>query len=195
MRLTLNNVRLSFPHLFKPSAYKGGKSEPKYSCQLLMDPDRNADEIDDLEDAIEELIDEAFNGKKPKGMREVIKEGNDKEDDEGNVVDGYEDQIYVKASSKKPVPVVDADLSLLTEADGKPYGGCFVNAAVRLYAQDNDYGRHINVQLESIQFLSDGDPFGSGPVDPTKIFKKVKPKGRDKSRRRRRNDDDGDDII
>jgi hypothetical protein len=90
MNLTLKNVRISYPALFKPRKYKADKDkEPKYSVECILHPKKNADDIDALEEAIEDLITEAFGGKKPKNMRVIIKDGNDKTDDDDNIKDGY----------------------------------------------------------------------------------------------------------
>ena len=58
--------------------------------------------------------------------------------------------------------VIDKDKSPLTEQDGKPYAGCFVNASVELWAQDNNYGKRINASLRGVQFFKDGDAFAGG---------------------------------
>jgi hypothetical protein len=60
--------------------------------------------------------------------------------------------------------VVDRDRTPLTASDGKPYAGCFVNAVVELWAQDNQYGKRINASLGGVQFAADGDAFGGGGV-------------------------------
>jgi len=33
-----------------------------------------------------------------------------------------------------------------------------------LWAQNNQYGKRINAQLDGVQFVRDGDPFGDGAV-------------------------------
>jgi hypothetical protein len=58
--------------------------------------------------------------------------------------------------------VYDKNKTFLTEADGKPYAGCYVNCALNIWAQDNQYGRRINAELVSVQFLRDGDAFSGG---------------------------------
>ena len=58
--------------------------------------------------------------------------------------------------------VIDADKSPLTEQDGKPYSGCYVNASIELWAQDNNYGKRVNASLSGVQFFRDGDAFAGG---------------------------------
>ena len=52
------------------------------------------------------------------------------------------------------------------EADGLPYSGCYVNASIELWAQDNNYGKRINASLRGVQFYRDGDAVagGGGPA-------------------------------
>ncbi|MDC5277565.1 DUF2815 family protein, partial [Acinetobacter baumannii] len=52
----------------------------------------------------------------------------------------------------------------LVQADGRPYAGCYVNAAIELWCQDNNYGKRINASLRGVQFLKDGEAFAGGGV-------------------------------
>jgi hypothetical protein len=64
--------------------------------------------------------------------------------------------------------VIDRDTKPLTAADGRPYGGCFVDASVDIWAQDNSWGKRINAKLRWVQFRGDGDAFSGGaPVSRT----------------------------
>ncbi len=67
------------------------------------------------------------------------------------------------ANSARPV-VCNRDRSPLTKADGKPYGGAYVNLKVDVWAQDNNYGKRINAKLLVVQFVADGEAFGGGAV-------------------------------
>ncbi len=65
----------------------------------------------------------------------------------------------------KPRPtVIDRDRTALIQADGRPYAGCYVNAVVDIWAQDNNFGKRINASLSGVQFLRDGDAFAGGGV-------------------------------
>jgi hypothetical protein len=72
--------------------------------------------------------------------------------------------MFVAASAQETAPptVVDAARQALTERSGKPYAGCYVNASIELWAQDNAYGKRINATLRGVQFVRDGDSFGAG---------------------------------
>ena len=61
--------------------------------------------------------------------------------------------------------MVDRDgATPLTESDGRPYGGCYVNAKVEIWAQDNSNGRAMRASLLGVVYHSKGDAFGGGRV-------------------------------
>jgi hypothetical protein len=89
-----------------------------------------------------------------------LHEGSEKED-----LAGYTDDImYLTSSSPRRPLVIDRDRSPLTKDDRRPYGGCYVNAIVRFWVQDNNFGQRVNAELMGVQFFKDGDPFGAAPI-------------------------------
>jgi len=76
--------------------------------------------------------------------------------------EGFEGNKYISARAKVRPTVFDGQRQELSEADGKPYSGCYVNASIELWAQENSYGKRINAQLRGVQFLRDGDAFAGG---------------------------------
>lgn len=91
--------------------------------------------------------------------------------------DGYEGHMYLSSSAavdKKPLAIMNRkgkDGLWLPAQPGQIYSGCFVNATVRLWAQDNDFGKRLNAELKAIQFVKDGDAFGNNrPVNPNEEF-------------------------
>lgn len=162
----LRNVRLSFPALFQPRSFEEGKP-PSFSAAFLLEKEANDsnDNLKLLKQALKHIIDTTFKGKHPGKERICVRSGADKGE---RGVDGYhEDMFYVSSGSRKAIPIVDRDTSTLQETSNKPYAGCYVNATIRLWAQDHkQYGRRINAQLRLVQFWTDGDPFGESAVDP-----------------------------
>lgn len=66
--------------------------------------------------------------------------------------------------------VVNRDGTPLTEADGKPYAGCYVNATIEIWAQNNQWGNALRATLRSVQFVRDGEAFGGGePLDENEL--------------------------
>jgi hypothetical protein len=161
--ITLKNVRLSFPQIWTPKAYLEGQT-PKFSCNLLLDKATQKDQIEALREAIKAAAMEAFQGKPPKGIKVCLGDGEEK------AYDGYENAMFVSCSSRQRPVIVDRDRTPLVEEDGRPYAGCYVNAAVSLWVQNNQWGKRVNCNLNALQFVRDGESFGSGAVKPDAIF-------------------------
>jgi len=168
----LRNVRLSFPALFKPRAFEPGK-DPTHQATFLMarqgDPEKN---LEYVKQAVALVVKNGLRGVHPGGDRVCVRSGKEKGE---RGIDGYSAEIaFIAANSKKRPVVVDRDLTPLTGDDGRPYGGCFVNASVRLWAQDGSknpkWGKRVNAQIRAVQFWADGEPFGESSVDATEEF-------------------------
>lgn len=164
--IRLTNVRLSFPSLFRETKFAPTDAKGSYSATFILDKKANAMEIAEIKRATDLLIRDVFKGKHPGTQKVCLRDGAEKPD-----TDGYgEGVMFVGARTDKRPSVVNRDLSPLTEDDGKPYAGCYVNATIEVWAQDNQYGKRINAKLRAVQFYKDGDSFGSARVDPAREF-------------------------
>lgn len=157
MQVILTNVRLSYPHLFTAKAAQGS-DKAKYSASFLLDKGKDAKQIKSLQAAIDGMLAEKFKGKKLPADKICLRDGDSKEDE------NYAGKFFINASNDKRPQVVDRDKTPLAADDNKPYAGCYVNAVIRLWAQDNQYGKRINASLEVVQFHKDGEPFGAPAV-------------------------------
>lgn len=165
MNVKLTNVRLSFPHLFSARAVNEG-DKPKFSANFILDAETQKKQIAALEKGIAQVAEEHWKGKVPKGLKVCLRDGEDYADK-----DGYgEGTFFITASSDKRPPVVDRDMTPVAEEDDKIYAGCYVNVTVRLWAQDNKYGKRVNAALRAVQFVKDGEAFGAEPIDPDSEF-------------------------
>lgn len=153
-KIKLNNVRLSFPSIFRRAVFSG--EETKFEASFLLDKETHADKIKELEAAIADMVSDRLKGAKLKADKICLKDGDEID------YDGYAGHMSIKASSRKRPMAIGADKSQLTEDDGKLYAGCYVNAIIELWAQDNQYGKRINANLLGVQFVKDGDPFADG---------------------------------
>lgn len=182
MNVKLKNVRLSFPQLFVPKAFSSegdDEKEPRYGASFIMDKVKNKAEIKAIKDAIEELAQAQWKGKIPGSLKRCLRDGAEKDE-----TDGYGDEVmFLSASCKKRPSVVGRDLSPLTEKDGIIYAGCYVNATIALWVQDNKWGKRVNARLRAVQFCKDGDVFGEAPIDPNQEFENLD------------DDGDGDDDL
>ena len=95
--------------------------------------------------------------------------------DEKAQYDGFAGNFFVTASAQETAAptVIDRDRSPLTQRSGRPYPGCYVNASLEFWAQDNAYGKRINAQLRGVQFLRDGDSFSAGRPASSDEFEDV----------------------
>lgn len=155
--IVLKNVRLSFPQIWTPKSFAPGQ-DPRFNANFLIDKETQADQIAKLKDAVNALAAEKWKGKKPGGLKLCLGDGEEKD------YDGYENAVYVSASTKVRPVIVDQKKNPLAEEDGKPYAGCYVNVALSLWCQDNQWGKRVNATLDAIQFVKDGEPFGGKKV-------------------------------
>ena len=153
-KMILKKVRLSFPHLFTPAAFQG-EGEKKYAATLLIE--KGSENHKMIKAAVDDMLKDEFKGKLS-ADKICLKDGDDRE------YAGYADHVFVKANSKRRVPVVNRDKSPIVEEDDVVYGGCYVNAIVDLWAQDSQFGKRINAALRGIQFDSDGERFVGAAV-------------------------------
>lgn len=165
--ITLPEVRLSFPHLFVAHSMKvpdGSEQEPKFSATFLFDNIIHGALLDRIDALIDRLALDEF--KKKVGFKRCLRDGNEKSE-----LEGYGDgKSFITASNKARPGVVDRRLNPIAEADGIIYAGCYVNATIRLWVQNNNWGKRVNAQLRAVQFVKDGESFGAGPVDATQEF-------------------------
>jgi hypothetical protein len=153
-KIKLKNVRLSFPSLFQKTTFEG--TETKYEATFLLDNELHADSIAEVKGQMKAGIKEKFKGAKVGAEKLCLKDGADSN------YDGYENSWSLKAADHKRPLVIDRDKSPLVESDNRVYSGCYVNAIVELWFQDNGYGKRVNANLLAVQFMKDGEPFGEG---------------------------------
>lgn len=164
--VVLKNVRLSFPDLFKVGTPPAGStSEPKFGGQFIFDKESEAFARAQAE--VIKVATEKFGKNALAIISELAKDkvclrkGNSNLDKAGEVRNGYKDMSYITARNKVRPIVVDRDKTPLIEADGKPYGGCYVNVSVDIYAHDKPgLGKRVDATLLAVQFVGDGESFG-----------------------------------
>lgn len=179
-QVTLKNVRLSFPKLF--TAEKSTPdSKPKFSAAFLIDPEseQGKDNLRRVLAAIKHVCEAQWSDperyKKIKADRVCIGNGDEQMNQQtGEIYDGYHGMKFVKASSpenRRP-QLVDRSRRQVAEEDQVFYGGCYVNAVIRIYpiADQAKGGNGVFASLEAVQFYRDGDAFGAGPIDVDSVF-------------------------
>lgn len=152
--ILIQDVRLSYPHLFTPYQHKG-EGKPKFSARFILSNDTHSEEIKALKNHLHKMMLEAFKGKIPLSNL-FFRNGDDTGKDE------FENTWYVQASEKpdRRPTVIDCNRKPLVEADGKPYAGCYVDALIRPWIQNSaEWGKRINANLLAVQFRRDGEAF------------------------------------
>jgi hypothetical protein len=171
--ILLKHVRLSFPDLFEAVQFEG-KGNFSYRASFLIDKDSENDKL--IRAAIQRTAIAKWGDK-----AKLIIEGNgDVAGIKGNskqycyisgdmkAYDGYAGKMVISASRPKDKgrPLVlrkNSKTETLGAEDGVIYGGCFVNAKVSTWAQDNKFGQGMRATLIGVQFAADGDAFGGAP--------------------------------
>lgn len=155
--LILENVVLSFANIFEPKSIMGG--EPKFSASLIYDI-ADVEGIKSVQHVISAVAAEKWGQNVPSSLKVCLRSGAEKDG-----VDGYgPDTMFVSASSSSRPTVVNRDRTPVAKEDGVFYSGCRVNAIIRLWAQDNQYGKRVNAELKGLQFIADDRALGGGSV-------------------------------
>lgn len=160
MKLRLNNVRLAFPNIFEPQVSEDGKAS--YGATVLLGP--NDPQVKAINAAIEAVAKEKWTSKADvmlKQIRAADKTALHNGDTKAQYA-GFEGNMFVSARNPVRPTALDADLTPLHATDGRIYAGCYVNAVLEFWAQDNKFGKRVNATLMGVQFFRDGDAFSGG---------------------------------
>lgn len=192
VEVKLKDVRLSFDNLFEPQGQKSDKTGElaySYNCVFLLDKDKHADQIKAIQDAMIKARDLKWPGQEMKipAERRCMRDGEPADPDTGvrsPLYDGYANCMFLSAKhnvkakdSPNPVSLIGprkgADGKFPRLKPGELYGGCYVNALVRIYGYDGSRDgnpNRINCSLEVVQFKRAGDAFGAKPVDADAVM-------------------------
>lgn len=181
LKVKLQNVRLLYgAALFEPQKGPNGEGEPKFSGTFGFTPSHAAVAL------IKAALKAAAEGKwKDKaaviyaelkaGDKICLHDGQAKASREG-----YAGNLYLSASNKLKPLVCDNVAApgtttprILTATDGRIYSGCYVNATVELWAQENKWGKRINASLMGVQFFADGPRLSGGGVSSVDEYEAI----------------------
>jgi hypothetical protein len=171
MQLKLKNVRLAFPSLWEAKQFSPGQGKFKYSATLILDkgdPQNAA-----IKETLMHVAVEKWGAKGNDMARALYKKGDtcyrDGDEDKADM-DGFGNAMFISASNEVKPTILDTDKSQLGPGSGRPYGGCYVNAIIEIWAQDNQFGKKLNASLMGVQFFRDGDAFAGGRPASTDDF-------------------------
>lgn len=188
----LKDVRLSFPHIFEPQEgmldkETGKRGKPQWKATFLIpkegqdgDNETQAQNRGKVKNARLKAATEQWGDNPPKlkAERLCVRDGDDEN------YDGYAGHYYVTSGAVIESPPILVDRVKdskgkwveLTKENGGPkklYAGCYVNAIIVIWPQDNEFGKRINGSLKSIQFNRHGKAFSQTAVDPNEKFADV----------------------
>ena len=167
-KVMLRNVRLSYEHIFTPSAFDDSQ-DAKYSATLII-PKDHAD-LPTLKRSMFEAGQETFPadfvaGGWPKGYTCSLKDADKDTDSSGTLLaeknEAYKGCYILEANSTRRPLVIGRRKEAITEEDGIIYSGCYVN--VSLAAGAYTFGKvkkGVKCYLNGVQFVKDGERFGA----------------------------------
>ena len=180
--VTLQDVRFQWLSIFDAKEYTNdkGESDNKYEATLIIEPDSEADKA--MKEGIQVICQEQFGAKWEavldklnKDGRNCYKDGNTKTNSDGEIYDGFEGMMFLRASRKEkkgPPFVYNAGAQIIKPGSQDnftgdyhpPRNGDYGVARVNLWTLDGTgkIGRRIVADLELIMVQRDGDPLGSG---------------------------------
>jgi len=149
MAIKITNARLSFPSLFRKASFQG--NETKYEATFIVPKQGN----EKWHKAVTDEINKALVDAKMKvgADKLFIKDGDTLDRPE------YEGAWVIKSANSKRPTVIDRDRTTVVEEDEKFYAGCYVNASIDIWLQNNQFGKRVNANLLGVQFIKDGESF------------------------------------
>lgn len=147
----LKDVRINFPQIWQKSKFD------KYGATFVWN------EEDALVEKLKAAIAKVTQGEKLKGHK--VK-ANDKclRFGELSKCEGFEVTLNSGNNDQPYVFGPDGRTRIESRSDCRIYSGCRVNAKVRVWGQNNDYGKKVNCQLVAVQFARDDEPLTSTKV-------------------------------
>lgn len=185
IEIKLTDVRLSFADIFEAKAFGDDPDgRPRFSANFLIDKIKQKDQAEKVSAAVKKAIAAKWPTNPPKlgADKKCFRDGEPKDEETEErtpLYEGYAGHYFVSAASPADRPPViidsrkgaDGKFPRLTQKDGKPYAGCYVNAVIRVWAQDSQtWGRRVNASLEAIQFARHGEAFGATRIDAESTF-------------------------
>lgn len=152
--------RASYPNLFKPKAFDDN-SEPKFSCGVIIKKDKMGLEfMDRLTKLREAALSELYPKKRPSAIEYWgVTDCDEPEFDAKGMEEVTKGCWIIKASCKNRPGAVDFDKQEIMD-EATIYGGCDLRMNVCAKAYGTPARGGVTLELVSVQFIGDNDPFG-----------------------------------
>lgn len=184
--IMITNARLSFPHLVEPHAPGNNPQAKKsFSADFILEPD-SAD-WQAVQQRIQDLAVAAWAEQAQAILQMIYQDrrqrffgtGDEKIDKNSmQPYNGYAGKVYVSGKRDQQPQMIKTNGAAADPANTMEcqqlarsmYGGCYVNAAIRPWIQDNQHGRGVRCELIAVQFSKDGEAFGEAVTDASGMF-------------------------
>ena len=172
-RITIKDVRIAYAQgIFEARAAKPG-DKAKYGAAFIFGRDHPA--LKELSVAVVKAAMARWGDKTDDTLKQLkaadrlpVHSGDAKASSAG-----YAGNFYLNAGNLIRPLVLDSNKAPLTAADGRPYSGCYVNAILEVWAQDNQHGKRVNASLLGVQFVRDGERLAGGSVASADDFEPI----------------------
>lgn len=163
-RIVVKDARMAYIHLLEPRAAAEG-AEPKYSVTLII-PKTDEAGIAAIKAAMKAAVSKKFGDKPPKGLRNPLRDGDEKDGESGEYMKGdeFRGNWYLSASSKKPVRAL-AGKARMPATDEHLQSGNYGAAELNFYGYDAAGNRGVAAGLNGVWITRKGEPLGSGTTD------------------------------
>lgn len=154
-KVTTGLVRLSYVHIFEPSAMDDGSDEKYSVCVIIPKSDKKT--IAAIKSAVDAAKEQGktakWGGKLPTGLKLPLRDG----DEERPEDEAFKDSYFFNCSSKTKPGVVDKNVQPILDAE-EVYSGCYGRVAVNFYPFNTNGSRGVAAGLNNVQKLKDGEP-------------------------------------
>jgi hypothetical protein len=155
----LDNVIITYPHLFEKHAAPGSTTE-KYSAEFILDPTKNKAAIDKVQAGVLEVAREAGKADKIKTFKFPVLRSGDAENAERERMDRsprpeLAGKVFIRASDPNFQPqIVDRNRQPIGESQRSMiFGGCVVNAFIDFYYSAGGANPGVFVGLKGVQLV------------------------------------------
>lgn len=166
-KIFIQDKRISFFRGFEAEAFPGGNGQKYFSVKLLIPyGDPMVKVIED--ELMRELLAKYEKQDKAQQYFDAFPRNDFQKacwaDGKYFDWDGAEGHMILNAVRKEEdgrPGLYDRNKSPLQASDGRPYSGCFCNGSVKLWIQDNKFGKGLpRCEFVSLQYNREGDSFG-----------------------------------
>lgn len=168
--ITKTEVRLSYENLLTPRVQNEG-DEPTYSTMILI-PKSDEETVDAVKSAMKSALDDGiarkWNGKKPNGLRNPLRDGDEERPDDPNAKGmwflnakgpkGGIEPAFLYAKNGRLVESKDADAPSII------YSGVYGRVSLNFYAYDRNGNRGVAAGIVAFVSSEHGERLDSKPT-------------------------------